>query len=46
VGCAHHILKSFVEIVNPLISPNLGGFLEIIGDTPKTPAGDFSPASL
>ena len=32
--------------INPLLSPNLGGFLKEIGDTPKTLAGEKSPAPL
>jgi hypothetical protein len=32
--------------VNLLSSPNLGGFLKRKGDTPKTPAGERSPAPL
>jgi len=31
---------------NPLQSPILGGHFLSVGDTPKTPAGDFSPTSL
>jgi len=30
----------------PPVSPSLGGTLKRIGDTPVTPAGDYSPAPL